>query len=147
VGRHRPLGTVSAEGGVVKYLLLIYSNPENWEHPMFLRNPEFLAMSATEREALTEQSDALHREIAESGELLVAAALADPVNTRSVRVRDGVLATTDGPYMEIKEQLAGYLVVDCESVERAVEIASRIPDARFGGVQVQPIMDMSGQEM
>lgn len=136
-----------AEGDVVKYLLLIYSNPENWEHPMFLRNPEFLAMSAAERDALSGQSDALHQEIIESGELLVAAALADPVNTRTVRVRDGVPVTTDGPYAEIKEQLAGYLVVDCESTERAVEIASRIPDARFGGVQVQPIMDMSGQEM
>lgn len=136
-----------AEGGAVKYLLLIYSNPENWEHPMFLRNPEFLAMPAAERDALTEQSDALHREITESGELLVAAALADPVTTRTVRVRDSVPVTTDGPYAEVKEQLAGYVVVDCESVERAVEIASRIPDARFGGVQVQPIMDTSGQEM
>ncbi|MEU3271318.1 YciI family protein [Saccharomonospora sp. NPDC006951] len=131
----------------MKYLLLIYSNPENWEHPMFLRNPEFLAMPAAEREALTGQSDALHQEITESGELLVAAALADPLTSRTVRVRDGVPVTTDGPYAEIKEQLAGYLVVDCESAERAVEIASRIPDARFGGVHVQPIMDMSGQEM
>ncbi|TCP54263.1 hypothetical protein EV191_103307 [Tamaricihabitans halophyticus] len=131
----------------MKYLLLIYSNPENWEHPIFLRNPEFLAMSESEKDALTEQSDALHREITESGELLVAAALADPVNTRTIRVRDEVPLTTDGPYAEIKEQLAGYLLVDCENEERAVEIATRIPDARFGAVQIQPIMDMSGQEM
>lgn len=132
---------------MVKYLLLIYSNPENWEHPLFLRNPEFLAMSAVEQETLSAQSDALHREIVESGELLVAAALADPLNTRSVRVRDGVHATTDGPYVEVKEQLAGYLVVDCESVERAIGIASNIPDARFGAIEVHPIMGVSGQEM
>ncbi|RKR86718.1 hypothetical protein BDK92_0983 [Micromonospora pisi] len=131
----------------MKYLLLIYSNPENWEHPMFLRNPEFLAMPAAEREALTRQSEDLHREISESGELLVAAALADPLNTRTVRVRDNLPVTTDGPYQEAKEQLAGYLVVDCEDVQRAVEIAARIPDARFAAVEVLPIMGMSGQEM
>lgn len=131
----------------MRYLLLIYSNPQNWEHPMFLHNPEFLAMSPAEREALTERSDTLQREITESGELLVAGALAHPVNTRTVRVSGDVPVTTDGPYAEIKEQLAGYLVVECETTERAVEIASRIPDARFGGVQVQPIMDMSGHEM
>jgi hypothetical protein len=126
---------------------MIYSNPENWEHPIFLRSPGFLAMSDEERTALCEQSDALHQEIAESGELLVAAALADPLLTRSVRVRDGVAATIDGPYVEAKEQLAGYLVVDCDGPERVAQIAARIPDAQFGGVEVHPIMDMSGQEM
>lgn len=131
----------------MKYLLLIYSNPENWEHPLFLRNPEFLAMPAEERDELTKRAEALHREISESGELVVAEALADPVNTRSIRVRDGVPVTTDGPYIEAKEHLAGYLVVDCESLERASEIAARIPDARFAAVEVHPIMDMSGQEM
>jgi hypothetical protein len=131
----------------MKYLLLIYSNPDNWEHPLFLRNPEFLAMPVEERDELTRQSEALHREITESGELVVAAALADPVNTRSVRVRDGVPATTDGPYVETKEHLAGYLVLDCESPERASEIAACIPDARFAAVEMHPIMDMSGQEM
>ena len=131
----------------MKYLLLIYSNPENWEHPLFLRNPQFLAMPAGERDELARQSEALHREITESGELVVAAALADPVNTRTIRVRDGVPATTDGPYIETKEQLAGYLVVDCESPERAAEIAACIPDARFAAVEVHPIMDFSGEEM
>lgn len=131
----------------MKYLLLIYSNPENWEHPMFLRNPEFLAMPVAERDALTRQAEALHREISESGELVMAAALADPVNARSIRVRGGVPATTDGPYLESKEQLAGYCMVDCESLERACEIAAGLPDARFAAVEVHPIMDMSGQEM
>lgn len=131
----------------MKYLLLIYSNPESWEHPMFLRNPEFLAMSGDERDELTRQAEALHKEITESGELVVGAALADPVNTKTMRVRDGVPATTDGPYLEAKEQLAGYFVVDCDSPERATEIASRFPDARFAAVEVRPIMDMSGQEM
>ena len=128
----------------MKYLLLIYSNPESWEHPLFLRNPEFLAMPVEERAQLTRQAEALRQELAESGELIMVEALADPTTTRSVRVRDGVPAITDGPYCEAKEQLAGYLVVDCESLDRANEIAARIPDARFAAVEVHPIMDLSG---
>ena len=55
----------------MRYLLLIYGNPENWEHPLFLRSPEFLAMPAEERDELTRQAEALHREITASGELVV----------------------------------------------------------------------------
>jgi len=131
----------------MKFLLLIYANPENWEHPLFLRNPQFLAMPAAEREALTRQAEALSQELDESGELLTAVPLADPLTTRTVRVRDNVLTTTDGPYLEAKEQLAGYDVVECESVERAIEIAARIPDARFGAVEIHPIMGVFGLEM
>jgi hypothetical protein len=58
-----------------------------------------------------------------------------------------VPVTTDGPYVESKEQLAGYFVLDCESPERAASIAARFPDARFAAVEVRPIMDMAGQEM
>jgi hypothetical protein len=133
----------------MKYLLLVYSNPENWEHPMFLRNPEFLAMSQDERDELTKQAEALHEEITESGELVVGAALADPMNAKTMRVRDGVPTTTDGPYLEAKEQLAGFFVLDCENLERATEVAARFPDARLAGaaVEVRPIMGSSGQEM
>jgi hypothetical protein len=131
----------------VKYMLAIYSNPENWGHPTFLRVPEALAMSGDERDEMTGQFEALLKEITESGELVGGEALADSVNTRTVRVRRGVRATTDGPFIEAKEQLAGYFVLDCECPERATEIAARFPDARFGAVEVRPIMDMSGQEM
>jgi hypothetical protein len=131
----------------VKYMLLIYGNPESWGHPMFLRVPEALAMSADERDQMTVQFDALLKEIGESGELIGGEALADSVITRTVRVRDGVAATTDGPFIETKEQLAGFFIVDCEDAERAVEIAAGFPDARFAAVEVRPIMDLSGQEM
>ena len=131
----------------MKYLLLIYSNPENWEHPMFLRNPDFLAMPEDERAELAGQAEALRKEITESGELIVGVALADPVNTRTLRVRDGVPAATDGPFVESKEQLAGYFVIDCDTPERAAEIAARFPDARFAAVELRPIMNTSGQEM
>jgi hypothetical protein len=131
----------------MKFLLLIYSNPENWEHPMFLRDPEFLAMPEAERAALVRQVEALRQELDETGELLSAVPLADPITTRTVRVRDSVLITTDGPYLETKEQLAGYDVIECENIERAVEIAAKIPDARFGAVEIRPIMGIFGLEM
>jgi hypothetical protein len=127
----------------VKYLVMIYGNPDSWEHPLFLRDPAFLGLPPDERAELARRAEELYREITESGELVEGTALADPAATRTVRVRGGVPAITDGPYVEAKEHLAGYLVVDCASAERAEEIAARVPDARFGAVEVRPIMDAS----
>lgn len=138
---------VNPEGAELKYLILIYSNPQSWGHPAFSGTPEFLAMSRDERDQLTGQFGALMKEIAESGELIDAQPLADAVHTKTIRVREGVPAITDGPYPEAKEQLAGYFVVDCDSPQRATEIAARFPDAQFAAVVVRPIMDLSGQEM
>ena len=131
----------------MKYLVMIYSNTENWEHPMFLHHPAFLALSQEERDAVVRQADELREEITRSGEFVVGVALADPGLAKNIQGRDGVPVTTDGPYVEAKEQLAGYFVLDCESPERAAEIAARIPDARFAAVEVRPVMDMSGEEM
>jgi hypothetical protein len=131
----------------MKFMLLIYSNPETWGHPTFLRTAAAKAMSKAERDELNAQFEALMKEIVESGELVGGEALPDPATTRTVRVSDGVPAVTDGPFSEAKEQFAGYFLVDCESVERATEIASRLPDARFGPVEVRALMEQSGQEM
>lgn len=131
----------------MRYLLLIYSNSENWEHPMYLRDPRFLALPEADRERLTRQADELFEEITASGEFVVGNALADPVRSRSVRPHDGAPAVTDGPFVEAKEQLAGYFVLDCETPERAAEIASRFPDALLTGIELRPIMETSGQEM
>lgn len=131
----------------MKYLVMIYSNPQTWGHPIFLRTAEALAMSEDERAGMTRQFEELLTDITGSGELVSGEALADPLTARTARVRDGAPVITDGPYLEAKEQLAGYFVLDCESAERAAEIAARFPDARFAAVEVRPIMDMSGQEM
>lgn len=131
----------------MRYLLLVYGDPENWEHPLFLRDARFLALPQEERDALTAQAEEVFAEITGSGELVEGTALADPLTARTVRVRGGVPAVTDGPYVEAKEQLAGYFVLDCESPERAAQIAARFPDARFSAVEVRPVMTMSGGEM
>lgn len=131
----------------MKYLVMIYANPENWEHPMFLHHPDFLALPQEERDEMVRQVDELREEITRSGEFVEGVALADPGLSKNMRGRDGVPVTTDGPYVESKEQLAGYFLLDCESPERAAEIAARLPDARFAGVEVRPVMDLSGEEM
>jgi hypothetical protein len=125
----------------VQYLIMIYSNRATWTHPMFLHQPEQL--SPAERAAQVEQFGALMTELVESGELISTAALDDPVRSRSIRFRDGALAATDGPFADAQEQLAGYFLVDCATPERAAEIAARFPDARYGGVEIRPLVKAS----
>ncbi len=121
----------------MKYMLLIYNRPGFVEE-----------LTEAEREALFGEVDAIMRELTESGEMVGGNALADPSGTKTVRGVDGQPAVTDGPFLETKEHFAGYLTVDCESRERAVEIASRWPDIRFGGhLEVRAVMDEAGTEM
>jgi hypothetical protein len=74
-------------------------------------------------------------------------ALGDPSQSATVRVRDGVPVVTDGPYVEAKEFLAGYYLVDCESKERAIELAAMIPDAAFNAMEVRPVMFTGGEDV
>jgi hypothetical protein len=123
----------------VKYLILIYSNPESraiWE-----------GFSDDQRAEGFRWYAALGEELAASGELIVSEALADPSLTRRVSVRDGQAFTSDGPFAEAKELLAGFFLLDCEHVDRAVEVAARLPEAAFGLVEVRPIMELGGIEM
>jgi hypothetical protein len=120
----------------VKYMLLIYQNPEAWD-----RLPE------SERTAVFNEVETIMGELTESGEWIGGDGLADVSNTRTVRVRDGVPAVTDGPYIEAKEHLAGYCLIECETLDRATEIAARWPDARYWAVELRPLMSGAGAEM
>lgn len=123
----------------MKYVLLIHSNPITWGHPSFLYTEEGQRLPAKARDALAAQLDKLLTELSESGELVVAQPLEPPARTKVVRVRKGVRATTDGPYSEAKEQLAGVFVIDVATPERAEEIAARIPEAEYGsGIELRP---------
>ena len=120
----------------MKYLLMIYMNPTLFE-----------SLGEDERNALMAGHDAFEPSLRESGELVGFAALADPSQSSTVTVRGGRTAVTDGPYVEAKEFLAGYYVVDCETLERAQELAAMIPDAGLTGIEVRPVMADSGLEM
>ena len=86
------------------------------------------------------ETNALQQELRESGEFIGAWGVADQVNAKTVTLRDGVPVVTDGPYLEAKEYLGSFDIVDCESLERALEIAARVPFARLGSVEVRPLM-------
>jgi hypothetical protein len=121
----------------VKYIALVYNNPGAFE-----------ALSPSERDELMNEADSFLEQFKESGELLGGGtALADPSTGRIVRVRDGVPAITDGPFAEAKEQLAGYYLLDADSIERAAEIVTHDPAARFWAVEVRPVMNEAGTEM
>jgi len=83
-----------------------------------------------------------NQELVESGEFVDGRGLAAPVHTRRIQLRDGVPVVTDGPYPETQEVLAGYTIVECDSFDRATEIASRFvnPDAEGEYVDVRPII-------
>jgi hypothetical protein len=117
-------------------MLLIYNRPGYVDE-----------MTDAERAELSAEVDKIMAELTESGELVGGQALAYPASTKTVRLRGGVPVVTDGPFIEAKEQFAGYLTVDCESVERAVEIAARWPDAKEFAMEVRPILEQSGSEM
>jgi hypothetical protein len=120
----------------VKYMLLIYSNADSWA-----------ALSTEQRDGLTRAHEDLSRELTEQGLLVSAAGLADPITTRTVQVRDDTATTTDGPYAEAKEHLAGFYLVECDNIDQAIGYAARMPDAEYVAVEVRPVMDMSGLEM
>ncbi len=119
----------------MKYLILIHSNPRSralWE-----------TMDEAQQYALGKGHLELTEALTESGELIVSEGLADLALAKMVTVRDGKTLTSDGPFAEVKEHLAGFYLVDVESYERAVEIAARAPDALTGAVEVRPVLDMS----
>jgi hypothetical protein len=82
---------------------------------------------------------------ADSG-LLVAAEALQPVNTATtVRVRNGKVSVTDGPFAETKEQLAGFYLIEARDLNEAIQVASRIPPAREGSIEVRPIRELDAQ--
>jgi hypothetical protein len=129
-------GRRTARSDEVKYLLMIYTNPAAWG-----------ALPETERTALRKAHADFQRAISESGEMISTHALADPTTSAVVRVRDGRAAVTDGPRAATEEYLAGYYLVDCDSRERAIELAALIPDARVAAMEVRPVMSPAGHEM
>ncbi|WP_188116194.1 YciI family protein [Salinispora cortesiana] len=111
-------------------MLLIHNDPAAMQR-----------LSKDEQEKIMADVGGIMKELTANRELIGGAALTDVSQSRTVRVVDGAVATTDGPFAEVKEHLAGYITVDVPSLERAIEIASRWPDARTGAMEVRPILD------
>ena len=85
---------------------------------------------------------AFMEEMGKRGVLQGGERLRPTTDATTVRVRDGETVTSDGPFAETKEQIGGYFVVDCKDLDEAIEIAAKIPGARFGSIEVRPIWEM-----
>jgi hypothetical protein len=116
----------------MKYLILIYSNPRS--------RAAWAGISDDRLIEIGRAHQALNRELTEAGELVASAGLADAALGTRVQVRDGRVLTSDGPFAEAKEHLAGFYLIECDGLDRAIEHAARIPDARYGGVEVRPVL-------
>jgi hypothetical protein len=123
----------------VKYVILIYRNPESrqmWE-----------TLSDSDRAVGLQVYRGLDAELAASGEHIASEALTYPEDGRQVwRRADGTISS-DGPYAEVKEHLAGFYLIEVDTMERAVELAARVPDAAWGEVEVRPVLDMRALEL
>jgi len=109
----------------MKYMILTYASQRDYDG-MAGKPAEERVWSAEEFAAMGEFMEAFNKDLADSGELVETRALAAPVLTRRLRLQNGVPVATDGPYAEAQEVLAGYWIVECDSFDRATEIAARL---------------------
>ena len=115
----------------MKYLCLIYS-----------QESQMASMSKSESDALMSEYWAFTEAIKKSGHYVAGEAL-QPVHTATtVRIRNGKLSTTDGPFAETKEQLGGFYMIEARDLNDAIQVASRIPGARVGTIEVRPIAEV-----
>lgn len=114
----------------MKFMLLIYTDENVW--------------SETEREDCYAESTRLTHELNARGQYLAANPLQPVTTAASVRVRDGNTLVTDGPFAETHEQLGGYFLIEATDRDEALQIASRIPGARKGTVEVRPLLELPG---
>ncbi|HZE39902.1 MAG TPA: YciI family protein [Stackebrandtia sp.] len=122
----------------MKFLLIMNVNPKVLD-----------ALTEEEQNAIGAGHGELLKELAATGEMIASQALADPSTSVTVKAVDGVPTPTDGPFVEAKEFIGGYYLVDVENRERAVELATKIPDARIPGlgIEVRQVMFDAGAEM
>ena len=112
----------------MKYLCLVYQE----ERGALIIPKEEMEMAMAEYRAFSD-------DIKKSGHLLGSNGLQHTNTATTVRVRNGKLSTTDGPFAETKEQLGGYFLIEAKDLNDAIQVAARIPSARWGSIEVRPI--------
>jgi hypothetical protein len=115
----------------MKYLCMIYYDEKKLDN-----------MPKSERDALYAEAYAYYDELVRSGHGIAGDPLESVETATTVRVQQGKASITDGPYVETKEQLGGFILMDASDLDEAIRLASKIPPARLGGVEVRPIRDM-----
>jgi hypothetical protein len=118
----------------VKYLCLIYNDEKRTA-----------SLPEGELKSLMGEYFALTDDIRKSGHLLGAERLQPTHTATTVRIRNGKVTTTDGPFAETKEQLGGFYLINARDLNEAIQVASRIPATRSGSVEVRPIWELNGR--
>lgn len=116
----------------MKYLCLVYFEGKTLE-----------ALSKGEREDLDRESLAYDEELQRSGHFIAAEALDSVQSAITVRMRNGKISTTDGPFAETKEQLGGFILIEARDLNDAIQVASKIPLAKLGSIEVRPIWELT----
>jgi hypothetical protein len=115
----------------MRYLCLIYDDENAWQ-----KLPE------AEQNKLMGEYFALDEELKRGGHHLGGEPLEPTTTATTVRVRNGKISTTDGPYVETKEQLGGFYMIEAKDLNEAIRLAAKIPAARTGSIEVRPIMEL-----
>jgi hypothetical protein len=115
----------------MRYLCLVYAD-----------EARLAGLPQAEIDTLIDETMASNEELAASGQLVLAQALEQVDEAVTVRVRDGRLSATDGPFAETNEQLGGFVLVEARDLNEAIRIAGQIPSARIGSVEVRPVVDL-----
>ena len=118
----------------MQYMLLIYNDEQAWA-----------SLAEDERNAIVGEYFALTDELREQGSFVAGAPLQPTTTASAVRVRDGEQLVTDGPFAETKEQLGGYFLIEAESDDEAVRWAAKIPAARYGTIEVRPVLPVGAE--
>jgi hypothetical protein len=112
-------------------MLLIYGNEARWN-----------SLSPAEQDAIYGEFMQYTQDIVRSGHYKAGDPLQHTTTASTVRIRNGQVMTTDGPFAETKEQLGGYYIVEAADLDEALKLAQRIPSARWGSIEVRPIQPM-----
>jgi hypothetical protein len=115
----------------MKYICLVHAAPE-----------AMIALSPEAGRRLTDDSIDYDLDLKERGHMIHAEALQSPETAVIIRVRNGRMSSTDGPFAETKEQLAGFILIEARDLNEAIQVAAGIPMARVGSVEVRPVLEM-----
>ena len=116
----------------MRYLCLIYDDEKKWN-----------SLSKSEQETGMAEYGAFTAAVKQNGHYIAAERLQPVQTATTVRVRNGKPSTTDGPYAETKEQLGGFYLINAKDLNEAIQVASRIPSAKWGSVEVRPIWELT----
>ncbi len=119
----------------MRYLCLIYENEKAWE-----------ALPPAESEAIMSEYFQFTDDIRKNGKYVAGEALQPTATATTVRVRNGKVSSTDGPFAETKEQLGGYYLIEATDLNDAIQVASRIPSARMGSIEIRPVIDFEADQ-